>query len=472
MSTGTRTQIWQLSVMEIAQAIRRKEISCVETISSHLDRIEAVNAKINAVTVTLREPALEAAKAADKRLESGKTLPPLLGVPMTVKENIDCAGSATSFAVNVLKEAQPQADAPHVKNLKNAGAIVIGRTNMPDLGLRLHTDNDLYGATLNPWDSSRTPGGSSGGDAAAVAAGMTPLGLGNDYGGSLRQPACFCGVTAIRPSFGRIPDHMSLLPSEPAITMQLFMVQGPIVRHVRDLLPVLQSMSQFDPRDPQWTPAPFLENDASGPVRVAKYIPIQDADIEPAVIDGIHKAADALIDAGYIVESVHPPKLNELWKLWLELTGSELRTFTLPSVEPIISQGAMKFISNWVELYPDVGPSGYMAGLAMRNAIAREWSLFQQKNPLILGPVVGTQPFTVGTDIDSPDGFQRIMAGYQLTMGANVLGLPALALPVGIANELPQGVQLVGPRYQERLCLDAAQAIEDRLGNVSPDIRI
>ncbi len=168
---------------------------------------------------------------------------------MTVKENIDCTGSATSFAVNFLKEAYPQADAPHIKNLKKAGAIVIGRTNMPDLGLRLHTDNDLYGATLNPWDFSRTPGGSSGGDAAAVAAGMTPLGLGNDYGGSLRQPACFCGVAAIRPSFGRVPDYMSLLPEEAAISMQLFMVQGPITRHVSDLLPILQNMSKFDPHE-------------------------------------------------------------------------------------------------------------------------------------------------------------------------------------------------------------------------------
>jgi amidase len=468
MNTGTKTQIWQLSAMEIAKAIKQKEVSCEETIISHFERIETVNAKINAITVVLQDSALYAAKNCDKLLASGKTPPPLMGVPITVKENIDCKGSATSFGVNVLKQALPQTDAPHIKNLKNAGAIVLGRTNMPDLGLRLHTDNDLYGATLNPWDTSRTPGGSSGGDAAAVATGMTPIGLGNDYGGSLRQPACFCGVTTIRPSIGRVPDYMSLLPAEPAISMQLFMVQGPIARQVSDLLPVLQSMGQFDPRDPDWSPTPFIKKEISHKIRVAKCIRFKGTDLDPAVIDGINKAGDTLVDAGYIVEEIAPPKLNELWKLWIELTSSELRAFTLPSVKPIISQGALKFLTNWVDLHPDCGYSGYMAGLAMRKAIAREWSLFQQKYPLVLGPVVGTQPFGVDTDINSMDEFQQILEGYPLTMGANVLGLPAVALPVGMANNLPQGVQLVGPRYHECLCLDAAQAIEDRLGTISP----
>ena len=470
MRTGTKTQIWQLSAMETARAIRQKEISCEETITAHLERIEALNPKINALTVVLADSAIEAAGKADRLLASGNTPPPLLGIPMTVKENIDCVGSATSFAIKAMETAQPREDAPHIKNLKNAGAIVIGRTNMPDLGLRLHTDNDLFGATLNPWDISRTPGGSSGGDAAAVAAGMTPLGLGNDYGGSLRQPACFCGVTTIRPSFGRVPDHMSQLPSEPAISMQLFMVQGPITRRVSDLLPVLQSMSRFDPRDPCWTPAPFLENNPSHPVRVAKSTDIGDGELEPAVLEGINKAADALVDAGYRVEEVPPPRLNELRKLWLELTSSEIRAFTLPYVQSLISEGALKFLNNWVELYPDCGHLGYMAGLAMRKEIAREWSLFQQKYPLVLGPVVATQPFKVDSDIKSQDGFQAILEGYSLTMGANVLGLPALALPVGIADGLPLGVQLVGPRFHERLCIDAAQAVEERLGVFSPEM--
>ena len=468
MNCASKTQIWELSAMEIARAIKEKQISCEETMISHLERVETINGQTNAISVILQDAALDRARAGDRLIASGKSLPPLLGVPMTVKENIDCHGSATTFSLTILKDAQPQADAPHIRNLKNAGAIVLGRTNMPDIGMRLHTDNDLYGATLNPWDLTCTPGGSSGGDAVAVATGMTPIGLGNDYGGSLRQPACFCGVTTIRPTIGRVPDYMSSLPTEPAISMQLFMVQGPITRRVGDLLPVLQIMSRFDPRDPHWTPAPFLDNKTSNPIQVAKCIHFDGIDLDPAVTEGINKAAHALSDAGYTVEEIAPPRLNELWKLWIELTSSELRTFTLPSVRPMISQGTLTFLENWVDLHLDCGPQGYMAGLAIRNAIAREWSLFQQKYPLILGPVVGTQPFKIDRDIQSREGFEQILKGYPLSMAANVLGLPAVALPVGIANDLPQGVQLVAPRFHEPLCLNAAQAIEDALGTITP----
>ncbi len=468
MNCPSETQIWKLSAMEIAQAVKQKQISCEETIVSHLERIETINGKLNAISVILNDSALDAARNADKLIASGKPLPPLLGVPVTVKENIDCDGSATTFSLKVLKDARPQTDAPHIRNLKNAGAIVLGRTNMPDVGMRLHTDNDLYGATLNPWDVTCTPGGSSGGDAVAVATGMTPIGLGNDYGGSLRQPACFCGVTTIRPSIGRVPDYMSSLPAEPAISMQLFMVQGPIARRVSDLLPILQIMSQFDPCDPHWIPAPFLNHKTSNPIHVAKCSHFEGIDLDPAVTDGINKAAHALSNAGYMVEEIAPPRLNELWKLWIELTSSELRTFTLPSVKPMISKGTLTFLENWIDLHPDCGPEGYMAGFAMRKAIAREWSLFQQKYPLILGPVVGTQPFKIDRDIHSREGFEQILKGYPLSMAANVLGLPAVALPVGIANGLPQGVQLVGPRFHEPLCLDAAQAVEDALGTITP----
>lgn len=461
-------QIWQMSAMEMAQAIKDKQITCKETILSHLERIETVNKTLNAVSVVLEESALKAAKEADQLLTTEKNPPPLLGIPITVKENIDCKGSATSFGVSVLKQAQPQVDAPHINNLKKAGAIVIGRTNLPDLGMRIHTDNDLYGPTLNPWDSSRTPGGSSGGDAAAVASGLTPIGLGNDYGGSLRQPACFCGVTSIRPSFGRVPDHMSLLPAEPAISMQLFMVQGPIARRVGDLMPTLQCMSGFDPRDPNWVPVPFLKYKGDGPIRVAKCNQIQSVDLEPAVAKGIETAGNALSDAGYLVEEVVPPKLTELWKLWFELTSSELKALSLPNVKPIISENSMAFLKYWVELHSGCDHVDYMTGLAMRNAIAREWVSFQEQYPLILGPVVSTQPFKTNMDIESKEACEKILAGYPLTISANVLGLPAVALPVGIANDLPQGVQLVGPRYHERLCLNAAQAIEDRLGVITP----
>lgn len=185
-------QLWRWSARKLAEAIRGGVVSSREVVQAHLDRIDAVNGRVNAITVVLGEAVMAAADAADAATVRGAAVGPLHGVPVTVKENIDVAGSATTQGVVDLAHAIAEHDAPVVRHLKAAGAIVIGRTNMPDFGLRWHTDNDLHGPTLNPWDPKRTAGGSSGGEAAALATGMSPLGLGNDMGGSTRQPA-ICG---------------------------------------------------------------------------------------------------------------------------------------------------------------------------------------------------------------------------------------------------------------------------------------
>ena len=236
-----QSELGRLGVTELARAIREKQASSREVVQAHLDRINAVNGGLNAVTVVLREQALRAADEADQALAKGAELGPLHGIPMSVKENIDLANSPTTSGVVALKEAVPPLEAPHVTQLKRAGAIPLGRTNLPDFGLRWYTDNALRGATKNPWDSSRTPGGSSGGDAVALATGMTPLGLGNDYAGSLRYPSQCCGTTAIRPTFGRVARASSLARAEPPITLQLFDVQGPMARRIRDLHPKTRS---------------------------------------------------------------------------------------------------------------------------------------------------------------------------------------------------------------------------------------
>ncbi len=202
------TELWRWSAADLAQAIRTKQTSSREVVQAHLGRIAAVNDSIRAVTAVLDESALAAADAADRAVAAGEPLGPLHGVPITVKENIDLTGSANTEGAVALKDAVPPVDAPHVAQMKAAGAIPIGRTNLPDFGLRWHTDNELHGATRNPWNPARTPGGSSGGEAAALATGMTPLGMGNDYGGSLRWPSQCCGTAAIRPSLGRVPQSL------------------------------------------------------------------------------------------------------------------------------------------------------------------------------------------------------------------------------------------------------------------------
>ena len=184
---------WRMSSGDLARAIREKKLSSREVITPHLERIEAVNGELNAITDVLADQALAAADEADRALAGGSDVGKLHGVPMTVKENIDLAGSPTTQGVPALAQATPPIDAPRIAQLRQEGAITIGRTNLPDFGLRWHTDSALRGPTLNPWDRARTPGGSSGGDAVALATGMTPLGNGNDYGGSLRWPAQCCG---------------------------------------------------------------------------------------------------------------------------------------------------------------------------------------------------------------------------------------------------------------------------------------
>ncbi len=211
--------LWQLGAADLAAAIRDRSVSSRDVVDAHLARIEAVNPKLNAVTVTLADNARRAAADADRWLAAGDELGPLHGVPFTVKENVDVAGSATTQGLVARADAVAALDAPVVANLRAAGAIPFARTNLPDYALRWHTDNALHGATRNPWDATRTPGGSSGGEAAALAAGLTPLGFGNDLGGSLRWPSQCCGTTAIRPTFGRVPHAHTVEPVDSPLSI-------------------------------------------------------------------------------------------------------------------------------------------------------------------------------------------------------------------------------------------------------------
>jgi amidase len=205
------TELWKQGPAELAAIIAGKEASSAEVIDAHLARIADVNPHLNAITRVLGDEARAAARAADAALAAGEPLGPLHGVPFTVKQNIDLAGCATDNGVPALAQAISPVDAPIVERMKAAGAIPIGRTNCPDMALRVHTDSSLHGLTRNPWDPMRTAGGSSGGEAAALASGMSPVGLGNDIGGSLRNPASCCGIASLKPSAGMVPSFR--LPS-------------------------------------------------------------------------------------------------------------------------------------------------------------------------------------------------------------------------------------------------------------------
>lgn len=311
-------QLWQRSALDLAGMVSRRELSCVEVIDAHLNRIEAINPHVNAVVRVLADEARAAAAVGDRKVAEGAALGPLHGVPITVKENIDMAGLPTTWGVKALAGAVVPMDAPVVERMRLAGAIPIGRTNLPDMALRFHTDSGLYGATINPWNSARTPGGSSGADAVALATGMSAIGLGSDMGGSLRNPANACGIASIRPSAGRVP-YASLVPGKDRLLAnQLMHVHGPMARRVADVRAALQALMGAHPRDPWSISAPFLGVAGTRPVRVALVAEPPGGTTEPRIAEAVQRAADALADGGYDVVEACPPRYEEVVAAWAQ----------------------------------------------------------------------------------------------------------------------------------------------------------
>jgi amidase len=454
-----------MGAAELAAAIRERRVSSREAVQAHLDRIAAVGPRVNAVVRVLGDEALSAADAADRRLRSGEEVGVLHGVPITVKENVDLAGTPTTQAVAAMAGAVPAVDAPHVAHLRAAGAIPIGRTNLPDFALRWHTDNALHGATRNPWDASRTAGGSSGGEGAALATGMTPLGVGNDLGGSLRWPAQCNGICSLKPTAGRIPQASAIEPADAPISIQLMAVQGPMARHVADLRLALRVMSQPSARDPWYAPVPLVGHPIV-PARVAVVVDPADRATSPQVAEGVRRAAGALRDAGYEVEEVAPPDIALAARTWFDMLCAELRIMW-SLMSPMVSDDANQFMNTFLELYPPAGLTEYVRTFIARQALGRAWAEFQQTYPLVLTPISTEPPFPVGTDLHA-DGVAAILGSMPMVVAVNLLGLPAAAVPAGVGDGLPQVVQVIGPRFREDLCLAAAEAIEAACGIPAP----
>ncbi len=466
MTTATATELWRMSATELADVIRTRQASSREVVEAHLRRIEAVNPSINAVTIVLADQALEAAVAADRAVVGGGDLPPLHGVPFTIKANIDLAGTPTTHGMKALAEAFPDVDAPHVERLRVAGAIPIGRTNLPDFAIGWHTDSELWGATVNPWDRSRTAGGSSGGEAAAVATGMSPLGLGNDTGGSLRVPAQYCGVGTLKATLGRIPHATTIEPRDLPIGHQLMGVEGPMARRVSDLRAAFEVMAGPSWRDPWTVPAPLRGPEPATPVRVALVVDPAGQGTADQVKDGVRKAAAALEDAGYAVDEVEPPSIDVAARLWLDISIPPLRA-GWEIWAPMVRAPMQRWVMAFFEAGGDPDPGASIQCFITRQAVLRAWGEFQETYPLIVAPVCTEPPFEVGADRTAAEVVEIVRA-MRMAVAINALGLPAVALPVGIADGLPQAVQVIGPRYREDLCLDAAAALEDRLGVLTP----
>ena len=456
--------IWQWGAVDTAAAIRLGKISAQEAVDATIQRMAETNGAVNAITVDLSEDAMQAARLADSIVGSGIALGQLHGVPVTIKENVDQAGQATTNGVPGFADVVAKEDSPVVANLRKAGAIIIGRTNTPEYSLRWFTDNPLRGLTKNPWNHGITPGGSSGGAAAACALGMGAIAHGNDLGGSLRYPAYACGLATIRPSLGRVPACNPTAAEERPPTLQLMSVQGPIAREVRDVRLALDAMAQHDARDPWWVPAPLDGPRLHPPIKVAVTKTPAGIACHGAVAAAIDQAAGHLANAGYAVMAIDPPLVAEIAENWRTLLMTDTKVMTQAGIREHGSQEINQVIDDYLAASNTRDGEGYMRALADRTRLLRAWSVFMEGYPLVLAPVSQVPPFPQGEDLKGTERVKQMLDEQSMLYGVNDLGLPAAAVPTGLHNGIPMGVQIIGPRLREDLCLDAAEAVERSTG--------
>ncbi len=468
----TSAPLWQLSATDAARSIAAGEVSAEAVTESHVARLQSVNPALNAIVVDLSEGALQAARAADRARGRGETLGSLHGVPVTVKINIDVEGQANSNGVVAFKDNIAPGDSPVVANLKAAGAIILGLTNTPEFSLRWHTDNPLHGQTFNPWDRSITPGGSSGGAGASVAAGIGCIAHGNDIGGSLRWPASCNGIATIKPTQGRIPAFNPSAPAERPLMAQFMSSQGPLARTVADVRLGLEVMSRRDARDPWWVPAPLTGPAPEGPIKVALARSPADLDIDPEISSLIDRAAGYLSDAGYAVSEVETPDLSAAWTLWRDLISTEIATLQAPQMREVGSADFNRALAGILDQATILDGEAYMRAIALRSRLIRDWLAFLETYPIILAPAAVQPTPPPGADLADAATARRIFSNDLRWISAlNVLGLPASVAPIGFAGGHPVGAQIIASRFREDLALDAAEAIEKRVGVLTHRLR-
>lgn len=457
---------WRLSALELAGLIRSKKVSAREAATATLARLEAVNPSINAVVDHRAEQVLAEAAAIDGKIARGEDAGPLAGVPVTIKVNIDQEGFATTNGLKIQREVVARANSPVVDNLRKSGAVMLGRTNCPAFSYRWFTTNLIHGDTKNPRDPSITPGGSSGGAGAAVAAGIGHIAHGTDIAGSIRFPAYACGVHGLRPTVGRIPAFNAALP-ERTIGPQISAVSGPLARTIGDLRVALAAMSARDVRDPWWVPAPL-----EGPVmpkRAALCLQPDGLQTAPEVKAALADAGKRLERAGWSVEEIaDTPPLREAAELQTKLWLGDGFEAQLAAAEREGDPGALACLrGNRAKVFP-FDAAAFSRALTRRATLVREWSEFLENYPVLLIPVSAELPFPDQLDMRDEASFTRVWQAQLTQIAIPFMGLPGLTVSTSLVGRIPVGVQVVAGRFREDLCLSAGEAIESFGMPVSP----
>ena len=450
-----------------AALIRRKEVSSRELVAAHLERIAAVDARLNAAVEVLEERALEQADAADAALARGEAVGPLHGVPFSVKDSIEVAGTVCSAGTLGRKNAAPSAkDAALVARLRGAGAIPIARTNLPDLLFAFESDNLIFGRTNNPYGLDRTSGGSSGGEAALIAACGSPLGFGSDAAGSVRLPAAFCGITAIKPTSGRLPRTGHFPPAGGWIEA-LWQI-GPMARRVEDLIAVMPLLAPPDGRDATAVGMPTLDPGAVSlrDLRVAFYTDNGFAPARPEVARVVREAARRLEpEVDCVVES-RPACMADAYDLEMKLIGPDGGDSLREYAAALGSGRLHPLLTGWLdklEVYR-TDLAGFARYWAQWDAYRAEMRAFLRRYEVILAPAYTQAALPHGASI-----LDQNFRGFSHTMAFNVAGWPASVVRCGeSADGLPIAVQVAAAPWREDRVLAVALALEQMLGGWKP----
>lgn len=454
-----------MTATALAEKIQSKEISAKEVMTAHLAQIERVNPAVNAIVTFLPEQAMEGASAADEMLARGKALGPLHGLPVAHKDLVETRGIRTTYGSPIFKDNVPDQDALIVERLKKAGAVTIGKTNTPEFGAGSQTFNEVFGETLNPYDLSRTCGGSSGGAAVALASGMIPIADGSDLGGSLRNPANFCNVVGFRTSPGRVPKWPVTVAWAP------FSVQGPMARTVEDVALMLSALAGPDPRFPISIAEPGeifsrpLERDFTN-VKVAWSMDLGGLPVDTRIVETIEAQRSVFESFGCVLEEKFPDLSGAdeafmVWRAWLfELMyGELLKTHRDQMKDTVIwnTEAGVKLTG------PQIGQAEIK-----RTALYHRMREFMTEYEYLILPVSQVPPFDVKqryvTEINGIK-METYLDWMRSCYYISVTGHPAISVPCGFTPEgLPVGVQIVGRHQSEFSVLQLAHAFEQATG--------
>jgi amidase len=451
------SELWKFGAAEIAALVATKEVSASEVVEQTLRRLATVNPMINAVVQEMPEEAMAQAERVDSAISRGEKPGPLAGVPVTVKVNIDQKGHATTNGLVTLKDNIASADNPVVENLRKAGAIIVGRTNTPAFSIRWFTNNILHGHTRNPRNPDLTPGGSSGGAAAAVAAGIGAIGHGTDIAGSIRYPAYACGLHGLRPTLGRIPALNPSLPDR-HIGAQITAVSGPIARSIRDIELGYEAMSQPGISDPWWVPAP--RDSGSFNKKAALCINPDGLDTAPEVATALRNAAQLLNEQGWQVIETDCPPMREPMDLQIRLWMSEFHYNQGLAIEAENDPDANFVYAQLMSYCESTTFGSLMEILQARVRLVREWQLFLDDYPVLLCPVSSQLPFADQVDVESPASFRAVAEAQMTQIGLPFVSIPAITVATGSSGRHPVGIQLVAARFREDVLFNSAKIIE------------